>query len=905
MNQEFQGWEAVARLLKHRANEPLESLPEERLNQGQRASLRAIAERIVNNGVLIADEVGMGKTRIAVEIARSVGKAGGRVAILAPPGLGYQWQAELRDGGVKLEKGIVRSLYGYFRAWEGTDESLHKPWFNEPVVMISHGFANFRFGENSQSWRWSLLPELYAHWCKSKRNGRWPRYYNENNCLTDLWSSNAAASITAAIREKLKSDCIPWKFLNELDHLPNWTKMLDAGEYRNDGDLRGKLEKGVGLGFGHFDLIIIDEAHKNRREDSGLSRLLNNVILPSESSRRLALTATPIELYLEQWTETLGRLAIGHEQLLAIQNYCETYAKAVTSLRDNWPAISDEAFDKFKKSARAFEKILSPYLIRRDKREDEHVKVFEPMHAYRRQKELPIEVQELDAHWRMAICAAEALSFVACQKTDSMGKRLRLTLGNGQGLSAWLDQQKIGEPADGHQEMHDEEAAKEPGESLEESPADNADVDRRSQRAQWWSKVIGQAFEHRGSLYDHPAILKAVEEIERETANGEKVLVFGRFTKPMQALVDLLNAREMLRRVDTKRFWPESRIHDDDQPAARAAFKQLKERGGLTSLASLDNLEVALKTNYAADSRKRERFRADMIDEIKKGFETKSPSRRVLGLFSAFTNSVGSKSSGEDEGDLALVARALMESIDDQEDTGGPAPAFERLIDAVSDRDTTDEEEGDNDDGMVDDWREIVQRFQEEFDTTRGRFARFMYGGTSQHSRRMIQLAFNRAHSFPKVLVAQSKVGREGLNLHESCRIVLLLHPEWNPGVVEQQIGRVDRVGSHWSKELDKAIKENRSADDFPRIEVQPIIFRGTYDEHNWEVLKNRWDTLRSQLHGIIIAETEARDNAELKKRLQEINHAAPNFSPEDPCPAPIIEPLDESPNTTQMCSTS
>lgn len=59
-----------------------------------------------------------------------------------------------------------------------------------------------------------------------------------------------------------------------------------------------------------------------------------------------------------------------------------------------------------------------------------------------------------------------------------------------------------------------------------------------------------------------------------------------------------------------------------------------------------------------------------------------------------------------------------------------------------------------------------------------------------------VQLAFNRSHSMPRVLVAQSMAGREGLNLHRACCHVLLLHPEWNPGVVEQQIGRIDRVCS-------------------------------------------------------------------------------------------------------------
>jgi hypothetical protein len=70
VKQRFQGWETVADLLRQQA-EGQEQLARDkredatRLNPGQRASLHAIASRIVNNGVLIADEVGMGKTRIS------------------------------------------------------------------------------------------------------------------------------------------------------------------------------------------------------------------------------------------------------------------------------------------------------------------------------------------------------------------------------------------------------------------------------------------------------------------------------------------------------------------------------------------------------------------------------------------------------------------------------------------------------------------------------------------------------------------------------------------------------------------------------------------------------------------------------------------------------------------------
>lgn len=32
------------------------------------------------------------------------------------------------------------------------------------------------------------------------------------------------------------------------------------------------------------------------------------------------------------------------------------------------------------------------------------------------------------------------------------------------------------------------------------------------------------------------------------------------------------------------------------------------------------------------------------------------------------------------------------------------------------------------------------------------------------------------------------------------------------------------------------------------------MVFRGTYDERNWDVLRERWDELRAQLHGVVIS---------------------------------------------------
>jgi superfamily II DNA or RNA helicase len=889
MKQDFQGWSSVANRLSEYADSQqklalAKGESATRLNAGQRASLHAISERIPKNGIVIADEVGMGKTRIAVELARAVTESGGRVVILVPPGLGYQWQAELRDGKVDAPP-ILRSLSAYLDAWK--PDPSEEPWFDEPVVVISHAFTNWRLGKDTLPWRWALLPELYARWRKQVE-GRLPRGYHGNEKLADERVARAAASICASIPNDERHKA--WQLIDELSRRTPWPGAFDGSEYGRNQDLRPWLEQAVGLGLGIFDLIIIDEAHKSRRDESGLSRLLDKVVLSSEEARRLAMTATPVELDVSQWQQILSRIGLGQKSLVPVEQAIEQYAAAVERVRQSWRS-SSEARCAFKNAAIKFKEALSPYLLRRDKREDQTVKTFErhsslPINAYREETEIAVETNTLTPAWRQAVCAAEALSIVTHQADDPIAKRLRLTLGNGHGVSALLDQIKRDKELDRRQEEFDLE---EHGKKLVKA-SDHESDKKRQARAQWWLDVTKYAFSNSDdSLFDHPALGAAVEAIEKAIQQKEKVLVFGRFTRPLRALVDLLNAREMLRRLQNGSPWPQVKVHGErdcnldnsEWPAVRAAHRQLK-----CSL-SLDEIDSRLHTSYNLLRRKREKLREHLIESIENGLEDIGFDQRIHGILGSFKNSARVRTSGESDErhPLALVGRAIEELLGGFESDFKPpdyARAFSELIQAVSDRD-----EGDtNHDGQLDEieasklWGVLEERLHEEYNRPQGGFARLMFGGTKPESRRMIQLAFNRHNSFPKVLVAQSMVGREGLNLHKACRIVVLLHPEWNPGVVEQQIGRVDRVGSHWASKLEKAIEEGTRGDQLPRIEVRPVIFRGTYDEYNWQVLRERWDDLRAQLHGVVIPPKFAETNPECQELIEEIVKSAPNFSP-------------------------
>jgi hypothetical protein len=883
MSQVFQGWDAVAKHLRQQSDLQEQLAHEKgedstRLNQGQRASLRAIASRIVKNGVVIADEVGMGKTRIAVEVARCVINSGGRVAILVPPGLGYQWQAELRDGEIN-DVTLLRSLGAYLAPWADNQQ----PWFAKQTVMVSHAFTNWRLSKNAAVWRWALVPELYARW-REMTDQRLPRGYHDNATLAKGRACRVAAkSIVAGLPKNRKHP-----LRRVLDEFANvqWPRPLDAAEYAKDGELRSLLERSVGIGLGAFELIITDEAHKSRGTESGLSHLLERVILSSDSARRLALTATPVELDVSQWHGTLWRIGLDDLTLAQVKDAASQYAYAVKRVQQGWRS-SPEAREAYKIAAALFQETLSPYLIRRDKREDPDVRSFHehsglPINAYRKEVEISVKTADLSTAWRKAVCAAESLSVVTCQSSDPVAKRLRLTLGNGHGIAALLDQIKRGDD-DHRQEQFDRNDTV--NEQKDET-VNTSDINRQ-ERAEWWLHVIGQAFDQGDeSLFDHPAITGAVEAIEEETRKGQKVLVFGKFTRPLRALVDLLNAREMLRRVQNEEPWPQAKVHGDSDGdaensewlAVRAAHRQLM------SPLELDTLDETLRIRYERERRRRELFRESLISEIEREWQGNNSGTHFKAIFDAFRRSVDSNTQGEkvEHNSLALVARAMMELL---EGPGGEtreyASTFRQLIEAVCDKDDENNYDHEIDDDKATElWGQIENRLSGEYDRPQGGFARLMYGGTRPESRRMIQLAFNRANSFPRVLVAQSLVGREGLNLHKSCRIVVLLHPEWNPGVVEQQIGRVDRVDSRWSNELKKALASKMPADKLPRIEVRPVVFRDTYDEHNWKVLRERWDNLRAQLHGDVISAEFANLDREDQILFDEISNSAPNFSP-------------------------
>lgn len=864
-------WTEVAEQAKALLASPLvEAEAGLQLNQGQRDSLLALCERLSRNGVILADEVGMGKTRIAVALALCVTRAGGRVAIVAPPGLGGQWQRELLRAKLQTPE-LLRTHAQYLRAW--SQDAPSKPWFDEPIVLLSHGFNRWASGPLPDS-RWSLLPEVLAQYQRDVLGERLPSGYNVSDTLDDPETHAAGASIAGYIGRLPKRSLARTTLDAIRESIPVWKRSAEAEQYHARGALRPQLDRVTGLGLGVFDLVIIDEAHKSRGDDSLLSTLLSDVLVENAGARRVAMSATPVELDAGQWQQSLRRIHVHQATLPAT---IDAYVKGVEDLRRSPRDPQVEA--AYVAAAARYKDALDPYLLRRDKREDDAVRRFVaqtglPTNGYRDVDTLPVRLQSMTTGWRQAVCAAEALSFVSRMSEDSAGKRQRLTMGNGHGIARLIDETLDTE----HQQQGDAADA-----------STDAAKDKRTQRAGWWKAAMGRVIrsEHPDEdvLYRHPAITEAITFIET-MASDEKVLVFARYRDPMQALTRLLNARAMLRAVKQGHPWPQRAVQEDEAAAVRVAHRQLY--GQEVDLVALDE---ALRDGYRELENSRQRFRNGLLAKLRDGIaQLEGRQRTRYGELLAVLQASASTAHDGTTGGLAIVARALSDHLGEAAESGTPSEITASLMELVQAAANLDTATDDADDAAVEDdvhvgaqqsheWEAVLARLDSDYSHAGGRFARQLHGGMEPGTRRLLQLAFNRPHAFPRVLVAQSMVGREGLNLHEACRTVVLLHLEWNPAVVEQQIGRVDRLGSLWQQRLQAAVEDATFQAEVPRIQVRQVVFEGTYDEGHWRVLAQRWDQLRAQLHGDILPQS-AEPDAEYLALTERVALAAPRFSP-------------------------
>src|SRR5262249_23703703 len=128
---------------------------------------------------------------------------------------------------------------------------------------------------------------------------------------------------------------------------------------------------------------------------------------------------------------------------------------------------------------------------------------------------------------------------------------------------------------------------------------------------------------------------------------------------------------------------------------------------------------------------------------------------------------------------------------------------------------------------------------------------RLANGRVMPETRRRLMLAFN-TPLFPEILVASSVLA-EGVDLHLDCRFVIHHDLHWNPSVLEQRTGRVDRLGA----------KGERIG---VPIHVYLPYIAATQDEKMYRVVRDR-----ERWFQIIMGEKYELDEAQTDRRAERI----------------------------------
>lgn len=521
--------------------EELENVPD-LWRAGQDASLQWLRDNLSQqSGVLIADEVGLGKTRLAIALAVCVAHCGGRVAVVIPPGLTFQWRDEELAGFVRqagdlgvqwlinwrAENRLLRTFRDLFTTGQEFPISEHSP-----ITFISHTFG---------------LPRTET----AKRPELWALPFMLKKKLVD--DGRLVRGAGKLIISEFQADAVTWlaknATLSAQKRVRTGLGKLSRNAFSDDTN-RKLFEELVGQLVGEFDLIIIDEAHKGRAGDdatrkekaaettrkSRLTRLLNHILLRKEATRthaakRLALTATPMEMDADQWVTIFNRIGLDDEHVGSLQGVVTSFEKSVQGLRVG----SDSELQALRSASSDFSAKLKPLVTRRLWRDDPMVQRFakaaednHAAHPHRRMIPCVKLLADMSDPDRTYLALTEALSAAA------------------RGANAAFEVKTTGSRFSQALPI------------LPESPDVSASVtDGTSTTAKglrvlhWLGRIHDLDRDHadlvaetRWSLQWHPRVRHAIRLVEELADNGRsKVLVFGEFVESLRALERALNIR--------------------------------------------------------------------------------------------------------------------------------------------------------------------------------------------------------------------------------------------------------------------------------------------------------------------------------------------------------------------------
>jgi ERCC4-related helicase len=883
----------------------------------QRAEVEEILERLRRqSGVILADEVGMGKTFVALGVAYSIALRSprGPAIVMVPPGLIDKWEQDLRAfcslyverrhpvrrdtaepkdliASTGFRYGVARHSIELMRllddaprtrchliflaqgamARRQTDKWVRLALIGEALRRHARGGASRLIQVRGQIHR--FLGELLWAIGQERAHGLGDELWEQLlRTAPDAWRETYNEAVRDD-RRLLKDDPVPKSVVRALhriqlrplaDALQQMPVRAKGGDERVSErisearqalkDVEGELWKEL-LAETRWrsPLLVMDEAHHLKNPGTSLARQLQSADLEEDLrtgdgalanafDRMLFLTATPFQLGHRELVRVLERFAdvrwdpneLGDQEKLqrtfeGLSHKLDDTQRTAIALQRAWSHLRPEdvgddsplwwdrlslapregrtyrqnavvdAYDAARRSREAAEEALRPWVLRhnkgatwvgttvpRRKRLDGA-----PMIDGSAGQGLPIEEGQLLPFFLAARSAVRPGQDLLGEALSSSFEAFRFTR---ESRHAAKDEQDDADPMDG------------------------------LSHSRWYLKEFDRALE-RCSFGAHPKVAATVRVAVNLWEAGEKVLVFGFYRHTCRALRRHIS-QEIERRI------------------LAAAQGRLRSAGQEASSADVERLL--------------ERTQRRFFDDVR------SPGRRALdsalrGILEKHSTGLSTEGvSAEQQGVLQDVMRRFLRVATtlarcfplEALDSGRPAEAVAITLDSVDASGVSWRQKFDGFLSFLLDqcspeeralYLDAAQRTQtrdirvEDAEPSGGSGlatagartlanVQVATGETKRETRERLKRAFNTPF-FPDILVC-SEVMAEGVDLQRFCRHVIHHDLDWNPSVIEQRTGRIDRIGC--------------KAEGRQPVAVYLPYLSGTADERQYRVMYDR-----------------------------------------------------------------
>lgn len=868
----------------------------------QRRTAADILERLrTQEGVILADQVGMGKTYVALAVAVSEilsTPTRGQVVIFVPAAVADKWVQEWKKfdeslleagSGIRCVDQPIRSAEEFLKV---LDDVPHR---RKHIVVVTHTaltatlkdtfvqlallhYATRRIHGGAE------LRQRIARWSTGRRglipNAEFTRARVSK--LLETPPSQWRETWRRLGGEELPDDPVPQALDAAADRLSleELRAAVEALPIKSSGAIEGRLARAREvlarvtqstwkwlLSSIELDLplLIVDEAHRLKNPSTHISGLFAKRAEDSVTGaldglfrRMLFLTATPFELGHSELVEVLSRMdavrALRPRPASSLPERLETLKAVLTAAQataltfdaawgrlspgdlaafDEWfadtaapsglGAAAREAWEQARLACRArrdMHAALKPWVIRHERRR-------------RRTYHSGAAIADADTAGGLDIPDDVALPFLLAARAQSISVdasrgRPLFAYGIASSYEAFLrlGSGKPGIERDSDQSKEDRDASGAPTASHCSAPDAIA----------WYRREIDRALKDKATRDRHPKVQATIDKAMQLWCAGEKCLVFCWFIKTGEAvaaaLVDRVDdvivaqASAVLRTTSDAATWAElDRICDRLFRRDSTPYERLRRRLAEALSDAAGHLEDVV----------------DLVVETALG-HLRVPGSGYLVRFTRLgpemdDETVWAGINGESPAGVDLLRRWRLFA--------------ERL--AKARRQIAAVDPNQQQDSEFTRIRAALLGAAAEDDHSAGRAGtrapvRRAHGGTDRHVRERLIALFNTPLA-PDVLVASSVMG-EGIDLHQECRFVIHHDLDWNPSVLEQRTGRLDRIGA-------LAEREGKN------IEVYEPYLAGTHDEKMFRVVKDRaqwFDIVMGRATGADESATEAEE---------------------------------------------